>query len=123
MSTSALARDPLPFEGVAGRPVCLAWKLTDADLDPADLGDVTQVEVSIRKRVQPGEDQPATTRLRLTAAEVSLDLEDAQIAAELEAALSGALGHGLFDVQLDISEAGEPEPTTWRGLLVLLEDL
>lgn len=121
--SSALAQDPLPFEGVAGRPVDLAWTMTDDAGDLDDLSSVTEVEVSIRKRVEPGETQPAATRRRLTADEVTLTGAVGEILCPLDGALSGDLGAGLFDVQLDLTEGGSALPTTWRGLLTLLEDL
>lgn len=121
---SALARDPLPFEGVAGRPVDLAWTVTDVDEGgPQDLGDVTDVEVSIRKRVEPGETQPATVRRLLSDGEAELDEEVSQILCGLDADLTADLGAGLFDVQLDLTLSGEAVPTTWRGLLALLETI
>lgn len=123
MSTAALARDPLPFEGVAGRPVDLCWDLTDETGSPDNLDGVTQVEVSIRKRVPPGEVQPATMRLLMSDGAVERDAEIGQILCPLGATQTVDLGAGQFDVQLDLTVAGEAEPTTWRGLLTLLEDL
>lgn len=121
---SALARDPLPIEGVAGRPVNLAWTVTDVDEGGGmDLADVTEVEVSIRKRADPGDAQPATARRRMSDQQVEIDEEVSQVLAALDAALTADLGPGLFDVQLDLTLSGEAEPTTWRGLLFLLEDL
>ena len=121
---SAIAHDPIPYEGVRGKPFDLAWDFVDEDTgEPEDLSDVVEIVVKVRLRVMAGQSRPPAVAFKLTEGKVTVDLETGQICAPVSEEDSLALMAGVHDVQLDLTRVSGPEPTAATAFLNLKEDL